>query len=190
MARPRSEEKQLALLEAATQVIASQGLGAPTSAIAKRAGVAEGTLFRYFPTKDDLLNDLFAHIVGNLAQVLQASEEPQRSAKERLCILWNAYFDWGYANPDAHSAMNQLALSEKIRPEIYEAASHLCADFNCFIDHHSHAGLNASASSEFAEATLAAIGDVALNFARRKAEDAHAYRAAGFEFLWRALHRD
>ena len=58
MARPRSEDKQIALLEAATNVVAEQGLGAPTSLIAKRAGVAEGTLFRYFATKDELLTCL------------------------------------------------------------------------------------------------------------------------------------
>ena len=40
MARPRSEDKQIALLEAATEVVAEQGLAAPTSLIAKRAGVA------------------------------------------------------------------------------------------------------------------------------------------------------
>ena len=71
MTRPRSEDKQIALLEAATAVVAEQGLGAPTSLIAKRAGVAEGTLFRYFPTKDGLLNALYLDIKRSLAESMR-----------------------------------------------------------------------------------------------------------------------
>ncbi|HAZ3452149.1 TPA: helix-turn-helix transcriptional regulator, partial [Klebsiella pneumoniae] len=56
MARPKSEDKKQALLEAATAAFAQSGIAASTSAIARSAGVAEGTLFRYFATKDELLN--------------------------------------------------------------------------------------------------------------------------------------
>lgn len=55
MARPKSEDKKQALLEAATAAFAQSGIAASTSAIARSAGVAEGTLFRYFATKDELL---------------------------------------------------------------------------------------------------------------------------------------
>ncbi|MDW7541655.1 helix-turn-helix domain-containing protein, partial [Klebsiella pneumoniae] len=58
MARPKSEDKKQALLEAATAAFAQSGIAASTSAIARSAGVAEGTLFRYFATKDELLNEL------------------------------------------------------------------------------------------------------------------------------------
>ncbi|HBU1218435.1 TPA: TetR family transcriptional regulator, partial [Klebsiella pneumoniae] len=57
MARPKSEDKKQALLEAATAAFAQSGIAASTSAIARSAGVAEGTLFRYFATKDELLNE-------------------------------------------------------------------------------------------------------------------------------------
>ncbi|HHG0447272.1 TPA: TetR/AcrR family transcriptional regulator, partial [Citrobacter freundii] len=56
MARPKSEDKKLALLEAATTAFAQSGIAASTAVIARNAGVAEGTLFRYFATKDDLIN--------------------------------------------------------------------------------------------------------------------------------------
>ena len=56
MARPKSEDKRIAIIAATIHMIAEQGLGAPTAAIAKVAGVAEGTLFKYFATKDELLN--------------------------------------------------------------------------------------------------------------------------------------
>ena len=62
MARPKSEDKKQALLEAATAAFAQSGIAASTALIARNAGVAEGTLFRYFATKDDLLNALYLHL--------------------------------------------------------------------------------------------------------------------------------
>jgi AcrR family transcriptional regulator len=47
------------ILEASQALFAQQGFGnTPTSQIAKRAGIAEGTIFRYFPTKKDILVEL------------------------------------------------------------------------------------------------------------------------------------
>jgi AcrR family transcriptional regulator len=47
------------ILEAAQHLFAQQGFGnTPTSLIAKKAGIAEGTIFRYFPTKKDILVEL------------------------------------------------------------------------------------------------------------------------------------
>jgi len=55
MLRPRSDEKRIAILEAATRIIAAQGLSAPTAGIAKEAGVPNGSFFSYFETKTESL---------------------------------------------------------------------------------------------------------------------------------------
>lgn len=63
MARPKSEDKRNAILDAATRLFAERGLAAaPTSEISNWAGVAEGTLFTYFRPKDDLINSLYRKI--------------------------------------------------------------------------------------------------------------------------------
>ena len=43
------------LLEAAAEAFREEGLDVPVAEIARRAGVGPGTLFRHFPTKDDLV---------------------------------------------------------------------------------------------------------------------------------------
>ncbi|MFB7473589.1 TetR/AcrR family transcriptional regulator [Kitasatospora sp. NPDC056184] len=43
------------LLDAATEVFTTRGVGVPTEEIARAAGVGVGTLFRHFPTKEALL---------------------------------------------------------------------------------------------------------------------------------------
>jgi AcrR family transcriptional regulator len=50
-------EKEKRILEAAIQISNEKGFSSTTtSEIAKRAGVAEGTIFRYFKTKNDILH--------------------------------------------------------------------------------------------------------------------------------------
>src|SRR5215470_18233351 len=52
---PMSEKEQ-AIIRAATALLGERGVdGATTAEIAKRAGVTEKTLFRYFPSKKDLV---------------------------------------------------------------------------------------------------------------------------------------
>ena len=48
-----------ALLEAATVVFAESGVNAPVRAIAERAGVGVGTLYRHFPLRSDLISAVF-----------------------------------------------------------------------------------------------------------------------------------
>lgn len=62
-------ERELQIMEAALQVFSEKGFnGATTKEIAEVAGVAEGTIFRYFKTKKDLLFSLTAPNMLNLLQ--------------------------------------------------------------------------------------------------------------------------
>ncbi|NBE95083.1 helix-turn-helix transcriptional regulator [Nonomuraea sp. KC401] len=53
--RADARRNRARILEAAEAVFAEQGASAATDAVAERAGVAIGTVFRHFPTKPDLL---------------------------------------------------------------------------------------------------------------------------------------
>lgn len=55
MARPQSITDD-EILEAAREVFLEHGIQAPTSAIAERAGISEGTIFRRFETKEALFH--------------------------------------------------------------------------------------------------------------------------------------
>lgn len=62
------------VLDAATEVFAEEGPEASVDEIAKRAGVGHGTVFRRFPTKDDLM----------FAVIERRVEEMRSIAKEEL----------------------------------------------------------------------------------------------------------
>jgi AcrR family transcriptional regulator len=57
-----------ALLEAARDVFGAQGTGASLEEIARRAGVGIGTLYRNFPTRQDLFDAVYIEEVDQLCQ--------------------------------------------------------------------------------------------------------------------------
>jgi AcrR family transcriptional regulator len=100
VARPKSQDKRNGILDAATRLFAERGLtAASTSEISKQAGVAEGTLFTYFKTKDDLINALYREIKLELADAMMSDFPRKKNVRTRLRHVWNPYVNWGIANP-------------------------------------------------------------------------------------------
>ncbi len=61
-----------ALLAAAREVFGSAGTSAPLSAVAKRAGVGQGSLYRHFPERLDLVLAVFEEQVGAVEELAAA----------------------------------------------------------------------------------------------------------------------
>src|ERR1700694_1373810 len=108
MAEPKSEDRRNAILSAAIQVFAERGLGAPPSAISIAAEVAEGSLFTYFKTKDDLINALYREIKLELADAMMSDFPRKKSVRHRLEHVWNGYVNWGVAHPDQQRVLKQI----------------------------------------------------------------------------------
>jgi len=58
------------LLAAAVELFAERGTDTPVEEIARRAGVAKGTLFRHFPTKEHLLAAVLADRLGEVRELV------------------------------------------------------------------------------------------------------------------------
>src|SRR5215471_3787056 len=70
----RSGDKRERILAAAERVFARRGFfAARVSEIAKDAGVADGTIYLYFKSKDDLLISLFELRMRQVNEVLRAA---------------------------------------------------------------------------------------------------------------------
>ena len=61
------------LLDTAREVFAAEGLSVPMSEIARRAGLGVATLYRRFPTKEDLVAAAFAEQMAECAGLLDAA---------------------------------------------------------------------------------------------------------------------
>lgn len=119
-ARSRNDitDKRAALLTAALDLFARNGLQAvPTSAIARRAGVAKGTLFVYFETKEHLLNELYLEVVGQYIEAVTAILDPQTPLEARLRPYWFAVARWHLDHSAAATFMLQCEVSSVLTEE-------------------------------------------------------------------------
>jgi AcrR family transcriptional regulator len=74
--RADARRNRARILAAAEEVFAEQGASASTEEVARRAGVAIGTVFRHFATKDDLLRAIMKNLLERLtAEVTSLAAE-------------------------------------------------------------------------------------------------------------------
>ena len=88
-ASERRESRKGALVDAAFGVLVDKGVtGSSVDDIVEAAGVAKGTFYLYFQTKDDAVNAVAERVVDGVVQVFEtAAASPGLSAVERLLSL-------------------------------------------------------------------------------------------------------
>src|SRR5438067_11627162 len=82
---PAAEGKRERILDAAVRVFAAEGFyNAKVSQIAQAAGVADGTIYLYFKSKDDLLISLFEDRMERINENLRQAIAGESNAIDRL----------------------------------------------------------------------------------------------------------
>ena len=187
MARPLSEEKRTAILEATAEVVAMLGVSAPTAKIAKDAGVAEGTLFTYFANKDELLNRLYRELKMDLRDAMMTGYPAGKSLIDRSRHVWDRYIGWGSAHPLKRRAMRQLAVSDRITEETKSLVGNAFGEFNEMMRACAASGAMKHQPPAFATAIMSAIADTTMDFIAREPAQAKRYTKAGFDAFWNAV---
>jgi AcrR family transcriptional regulator len=86
--RSDAQRNRRLLLEAAAAAFAERGIDVPAEEIARRAGVAKGTLFRHFPAKEDLvaavLSDRIAQVRELVGEIAARPEIPLTAIAELM----------------------------------------------------------------------------------------------------------
>ncbi|MCP4214889.1 MAG: TetR/AcrR family transcriptional regulator [bacterium] len=86
------QEKKEQILQAALQVFRKNGFaGATISDIATAAGIGKGTVYEYFSTKDEIINQSFSFFVRSFTAGFQAVLELELPAKERLLLIMGGF---------------------------------------------------------------------------------------------------
>lgn len=187
MARSKSDLKRHALLAAATLVVAQGGLAAPTSAVSRAAGVAEGTLFAYFPTKDHLLNALYCQLKQELATVMMADFPRQKSVRDRLRHVWNRYVEWGVSHSEAQKVLSLLIIWDGLTPESIELGSAPFAAIVRMAEEAVAQRIVRPLPQDFIAALMQSLAETTMGFIRRSPKQSSHFRDLGFESLWAAI---
>ncbi len=110
------------ILSAAEKMLAETGFqGLSMQKLAKEAGVAAGTIYRYFSDKEDLLEKLRHRVVQGIADAVQANVHDDMSLKKRFTTMWLNI--WTLANTNTVQLANQVqydALPTKAGKRVWE----------------------------------------------------------------------
>jgi len=120
--QPKNKKQQL--LDAALALFVNQGIYATsTASIAKTAGVATGTLFHHFPSKDALVLELYKNIKQEFALQIAPFELDVAQLEQQAKVIWQQAIDWALANADQQQfcllVMQYQPLSAQTKAQIF-----------------------------------------------------------------------
>jgi len=102
-------EKRDEIIRAAMELIAEHGFhGAPMALVAERAGVAAGTIYRYFESKDDLIRETHAFLEGQLLAALTEAYPAGQSVRQRFLHIERKIIEYFIAEPMEFRFMEQF----------------------------------------------------------------------------------
>ena len=103
-----TSEKRQEILKAALELITEHGFhGAPIAAIAARAGVGAGTIYRYFATKDILIAELFQELHDKICEDLLEDYEVAQTFRERFLHLSTTLLRYFITHPQEFRYLEQ-----------------------------------------------------------------------------------
>lgn len=147
-----------ALIDAAREIFEAQGLGAPLSAVARRAGVGQGSLYRHFPDRVALASAVFDENVAELERFA----EPADATLEDL-------FDHVVEQALASTAFIELTTANRHDPNVVRLGERFRAVVANLLERERVAG-HVGAHVEIDDVLLA-TGMLATELARTDPED-------------------
>jgi AcrR family transcriptional regulator len=105
-------DKREAILSTALRLFTERGFhGTPTSLISQEAGVATGTLFFYFKTKEELIDTLYRTIKSEAGTALKAGVDAEPTIDDKIRRVGLNAVSWGIKNREKIQFMEQFAHS-------------------------------------------------------------------------------
>ena len=124
MSTTKRDRTRAQLIDAAARVFAAHGFEAASiQEIAAVAGVANGTFYNYFPTKEAILEAVAVHYGVSYCERIAASCRPIADGAERMAIGGRRYMLLALEQPDMARFLLSVAAAspvwgERLRPYI------------------------------------------------------------------------
>ncbi len=185
MARARSPEKRQAILAAAVREIAHAGLGASTAKIAKGAGLAEGTMFTYFSSKDDLFNELYIELKSETYRRIHEGFPYKAGLRDRARHIWTEYLRWAFEKPEERKVSVLLNLSPIVTAATRERMSAERGAVTQTVDELGESGAFRDLPPGFASSAMAAMQEAVLETAAKKPRKREQLIDQAFDAFWR-----
>lgn len=102
-------DKKKAIFESTLALVKEHGFhGTPMSQIAKNAGVAAGTIYHHFESKDTLIIELYSYIRQKMLQALLQDDNQEMNFKDWFFNFWLSHCLFYIQNPTELYFMEQF----------------------------------------------------------------------------------
>ncbi len=167
--------------------IANVGLGAPTAKIARRAGVAAGTLFTYFANKEELLNELYVELKGEVYTRINANFPNKGSPERRARHICSSVLNWAIEFPEKRKAAVQLNVSDLITPETRMRTAAQRETIERTLSALETGSALCGLPPGFATTTMAAMQEATMEFIAKQRKQREQLLEQAFQVFWRAV---
>lgn len=116
----QSMDKRAQILATITEIIASEGVtGSPMSQLAKKSGVATGTIYHHFKSKEDIINEVYISIKKNFKVIIEEVKAKQLDFEEEFKGVWLGFYHYFANHPTQFKFIQQVDHSPIITPETH-----------------------------------------------------------------------
>lgn len=123
--------KKEKLLETSIRLFVLQGFeNTPTIQITEESGVASGTLFYHYKTKEDLINAAYMHIKQDLVEEMNRYYNEHDDFKTKLKSFWIGYTKWALKKRNYNLFLTIFLNSKYISEESQKEAESMLKRYN------------------------------------------------------------
>ncbi len=180
------------LIEAAIELFGRQGFwNTSTASVAKHAGVATGTLFNYFGSKEELISQVLFYLKRELMVAASVGFDPEASLRDQLDLFWHNGFGWVLAHCTRFNLMEQIRVSERISKHDLESVggtyAEMMAMFKAGVDDGLLQPLPPELIAELMFRQGQAIVEYLLVNDQLSETEIGTHLSAGFSVFWRGI---
>jgi AcrR family transcriptional regulator len=190
ISQSKLENKRERILLAAKRLFVKQGFhSTPTAAIAMEASVANGTLFHYFNTKEELINTLFKETNKSYFTIAAAGVDNEKNIKRKIRLLWYNTVKWAINRPQDFLFIQLYSHSPFISPLSREEISEHSGLYFDLIDQGKDKGTLKDIPTDLMYQLITYQIYGIINYLLQHKEFKHnsTYLSMAFDFCWESI---
>jgi AcrR family transcriptional regulator len=189
MARQKDDIKRQNILNAARKLVINTGFTSLRMAeVAQKAGVATGTLYTYYKSKEDLINDAYITTKKEVIELLSNTKLIDKTTYLTLKNIWMAYFYYCHKNPDKMLFVEQFIYSGYIDEAIIEKVDEGLAEVFKHVEKGQNEGIIKNVPIELLQAQIQApIHDIIKLIHKKQLKLDKNFVDSCFQMTWDAL---
>ena len=133
--RVKDENKRQAIRDATVLEVVKGGLSSASIAkIANRAGLSQGTIYLYFPSKERLLQDVYLEIKRDIHARMMSANDASVGSAEHIKSLWFLLLEYAVEHPNDFAFSELLSAAQLLEDAQISELEVMSTDIRVSID--------------------------------------------------------